>query len=98
MSRTSAGASSPGLERRPTRWADKLGPGSPVVAFDVAGTVIKCCLVDAEGGIVEIRRVPAPEPGPAAGGRGAEAKAPVIPGPPAPPPGPPPPPAGPVGA
>jgi len=51
------------------RWGGDLGPGEPVVAFDVGGTDVKCCLVDAGGVIVEIRRIPAPPPGADAGRR-----------------------------
>lgn len=48
-------------------WAGSLGPGAPVVAFDVGGTDVKCCLVDSRGAVVETMRLAAPPPGPQAG-------------------------------
>lgn len=49
------------------RWTGGLGPGAPVVAFDVGGTDVKCCLVDSDGAVVETTRIATPPPGPQAG-------------------------------
>lgn len=35
-----------------------LGPGAPVLAFDIGGTDIKCALVDTDGRLLGLRRVP----------------------------------------
>lgn len=47
--------------------APPLGPGAPVLAFDVGGTDIKAALVDATGGIRELLRLPSPTCGPDSG-------------------------------
>lgn len=44
-----------------------LGAGAPVVAFDVGGTDVKAALVDADGRLVELVRVPTPRAGAATG-------------------------------
>jgi glucokinase len=40
-----------------------LGPGAPVLAFDVGGTDMKAALVDAEGTVLGTRRIPTPRAG-----------------------------------
>jgi glucokinase len=40
-----------------------LGPGAPALAFDVGGTAVKAALVDGEGRLVELLRVPTPHAG-----------------------------------
>lgn len=47
--------------------APALGAGAPVVAFDVGGTDVKAALVDADGRLVELVRVPTPRAGAGAG-------------------------------
>lgn len=41
--------------------ARSLGPGTPVLAFDVGGTDIKSALFDADGTAIGLRRTPTPE-------------------------------------
>lgn len=41
-----------------------LGPGAPILAFDVGGTAIKAAYVDADGSPGQVRRVPSPSFGP----------------------------------
>jgi glucokinase len=48
---------------RPAPPAAPLGPGEPVLAFDVGGTDIKAALVDAAGRLAELVRVPTPHAG-----------------------------------
>lgn len=40
--------------------ATMLGPGAPVLAFDVGGTDMKAALIDADGAVLGIRRLPTP--------------------------------------
>lgn len=47
--------------------AAPLGPGAPVLAFDVGGTDTKAALVDADGRLVELVRIPTPHDGAATG-------------------------------
>ncbi len=47
----------------PSRGPRPLGPGAPVLAFDVGGTDIKSALFDAEGTALGLRRTPTPQAG-----------------------------------
>lgn len=51
----------------PSPVAAPLGSGAPVLAFDVGGTDTKAALVDADGRLVQLVRIPTPHAGAATG-------------------------------